>query len=86
MTYFIKLNSAGRVGAVSVTNDDMGEGTVQMEMPDAFNPQTSQDWRIAEGAPMYAPQTCEMAIPAPTPAEQNAAKIDYLAMMTGVEM
>ena len=86
MKYFIKLNAAGRVGAVSVTNDDMGEGTVQMEMPDAFNPQTSQDWRIADGAPVYDPQTCDMATPAPALAEQNAAKIDYLAMMMGVEL
>ena len=86
MLYYIKLNTAGRIGAVSVTNDDMGEGTVQMEMPDDFNPQTSQDWRVADGAPIYDPQTSDMVAPEPPLAEINAAKIDYLAMMTGVEL
>ena len=83
MMMYVKVGVDARLCAVSL-DYHLGEGETRIDMPDTFLAEQLTDWRLAEGALVYDPVTPQ-PLP-PTPEEMNAASIDYLAMMTGVEL
>ena len=87
MKLWIKLTDQGRVGASSPIGP-MGEETdaLYVDVPAEFVPEAQRDWKVVDGALVYDPLPSEALLALPTLEEINAARIDYLAMMTGVEL
>lgn len=84
MKYQVVIGTDGRVTASS--QDSLLAGAVTEEMPEGFGGETQNDWRKVNGNWVYDPLTVQQGMAEPMQAEINAARIDYLAMMTGVEL
>jgi hypothetical protein len=54
-TMWIRVNAEGRV-TDTVIGGRLDDG-IQLDIPDGYDPERQQDWRLADGALVYDPET-----------------------------
>ena len=90
--YYVVLAEDDRIGASS-DGFDMGEGTIEAMMPDEFNPEFQQNWRVVDGGGVYdplpevPPEPTEIEkVEARTAALEDEAMVTMLALADVYEM
>ena len=83
MQYAVMLNAENRIVATSA-DYNIGAEQIDFELPNDFDFANQRDYKIEDGKLKHDPVS-ELASE-PTLAERSRADIDYLAMMTGVEL